>query len=76
MPNLEGNITPEIFYASVSSEILSIARTTAGMNNMVTTVSLLKIRIKKGKIPLGNTLKYLISLQILLKNLLSLSLYN
>ena len=47
MPYLNTNMTPKIMYASVSSEILLIARTTAYLVNMVTRVNIFLIQMKK-----------------------------
>ena len=47
IPYLDGNIPSKIFFALISSEIISIARTATGMNNIVIRISLLLIRMKK-----------------------------
>ena len=43
---LDGNVPSKIFYASVGSKILPIARTTADLINIVKRVNLLLMQIK------------------------------
>ena len=45
MPSLDSNIPSKIFYASVGSEILRIARAIMDLTNMVPRVNLLFIAI-------------------------------
>ena len=47
MPYLDSNIPFKIFYASVGSEILCIARTTTDLINTVTRVNPFLIQMKK-----------------------------
>ena len=47
MSYLDSNIPSKIFCASISSEVLRIARTTTDLNNMIKRVSHYLIRMKK-----------------------------
>jgi len=47
MPFLDSNIPSKIFYASVGSEILRIARTTSNLHDLVTRVNALLTRMAK-----------------------------
>ena len=87
MPHLDTNVPPKIYYASIGSEIVCIARTTTDLINMVKRVNLLLLRMKSKlvnvpasfhywKIFLGKTLMCFISLQTQLINQLSFSLCN
>lgn len=49
MPYLDSNMLSKIFYASVGSEILRIARTTTDLIRMVICPNLLLIRMKEQK---------------------------
>ena len=46
MPYLDSNVPPKIYYASIGSEIVCIARTTTDLINMVKRVNLLLLRMK------------------------------
>ena len=73
MPYLGTNMLSKVFYGSIGSEILRIAKTKTHLFNMVARVNLLLTRTKKQgsestyiilllKKIIENTLKYLISL--------------
>ena len=47
IPYLSSNVPSKLFYASISSEILHIAGTTAGLMNMAERVNLLLMWMKR-----------------------------
>ena len=79
MPYLDSNIPSKIFYASIASEVVRIARTTMDLINMVKRKSKLQVNVPVSimkKVYGKHSIKYFISFQIEVTNWFSSSLCN